>query len=161
SGRGEATFLLTNSSSRPVHGRASVVAQNPARQEWFRIVGSQERNFRGGEAHQFKVEVSVPPDTPAGTYGFRLDAVNVANPHEDFAEGQVMSFEWKPVAVAAPAARPSWLIPAAIAAAALLLALGIGLMFLPRDSDVAVPDVVGNARNSAEDTLKAAGFKVA
>jgi hypothetical protein len=116
SGKGEATFILTNSNSRPIQGRATVVAQDPARAEWFRILGTQERSFRGGEAQQFKVEVAVPPATPAGKYGFRLDAVNVANPDEDFAEGQIMSFEWKPAAVVPPPARPSWIIPAGIAA---------------------------------------------
>jgi beta-lactam-binding protein with PASTA domain len=161
SGKGEATFILTNSSSRSIQGRATVVAQDPARPEWFRIVGSQERSFRGGEAQQFKVEVSVPPATPAGKYGFRLDGVNVANPDEDFAEGQVMSIEWKPVAMAPPPARPSWIIPASIAAGVIALALAIGLPLTLRDRTVDVPNVVGKSRADAESDLKAAGFELA
>jgi beta-lactam-binding protein with PASTA domain len=160
SGKGEATFIVTNSSAKPVQGRATVVPQEPARRDWFSIVGSQERNFRGGEAYQCKVEVAVPPDTPAGKYGFRLDAVNVANPDEDFAEGQTLSFEWKPVAVVAKPARPGWIVPAVIAACAALL-LAIGLVFLLRDTRLTVPDVLGKSRTDAEAALNDAGIKLA
>jgi hypothetical protein len=158
SGKGEATFVLTNSSTRAVQGRASVVPQDPARRDWFRIIGSAERSFRGGEAHQYKVEVSLPAETPAGTYRFRLDALNVANPDEDVAEGQTLTFDWKPVALAPKPARPSWFVPAIIAACVALL-LGLGLVFLLRDTTVAVPDVLGKTRMEAESALKAAGLQ--
>jgi hypothetical protein len=157
SGKGEATYILTNSSPKPVQGRAIVVPQDPARRDWFRIVGNRERSFRGGEAQQFKIEVAVPPEAPAGTYGFRLDAVNVANPDEDFSEGQTLSFAWQPAPVPKPPPKPKWIIPAIIAGCALVLVLG--LFFMLRDTRVAVPDVLGKTRTEAESALKAAGLK--
>jgi hypothetical protein len=120
-------------------------------------VGNRERSFRGGEAQQFKIEVAVPPEAPAGTYSFRLDAVNVANPDEDFAQGQTLSFAWQPTPPPPPPPWPKWIIPAIIAGCALVLILG--LFFMLRDTRVAVPDVLGKTRPDAESALKAAGLK--
>src|SRR5262249_27882789 len=114
-------------------------------------------SLRGGGGQRFKIEVAVPPEAPAGTYGFRLDAVNVANPDEDFAEGQTLSFVWQPPPPQPPPQKPWWISPAIIAGCPLVLILG--LFFMLRDTRVAVPYPLGKTRPDAESALKAAGLK--
>ena len=70
-----------------------------ARAEWM--------SFPGGEGAQLSPdgtavpgEVSVPPGTPPGSYGFGLVVTNVANPDEHYDRGPSVAF----IVVAAPVA---------------------------------------------------------
>jgi hypothetical protein len=120
SGRGEASFTVSNASGRPIRGRAFARAAGAAQAAWFRVSGDAERSFPVSGTHQLSVSIAVPPGSPAGTYSFRLDVVSAENPDEDFAEGPAVSFE---VAPSAPARTPfPWWILAAIAA--ILIVIG-------------------------------------
>jgi PKD repeat protein len=127
---------VTNVKSFPARGRVRVAAQGSARDDWLQVQGDLERNFRADETHQFTVRAAIPNGTPAGTYSFRLDVVNVANPQEDFTEGDTVAVQWKPDAVEPPRPFPWWLV-----AAAVLLVVGVsgGLYFAFRPGSEPTP----------------------
>jgi len=87
SGSGETSFTVSNVSGRPLRGRVKLMPQDPASKTWLTVVGESERDFPAGGTQQFAVKVKVPPGTPAGKRTFRLDALSVQNPDEDYTQG--------------------------------------------------------------------------
>ena len=118
-GRGNVVFTLTNTSGtlQPVLIRAAPLGNTQA--AWL-SVQQPEREFPSGGAAQVPVSVTVPPGTAAARYPFRLDIVSAQRSGEDYEEGPTVSFE---VAPTAPPPNRWWIW---VAAAALLLVLGIG-----------------------------------
>jgi hypothetical protein len=96
SGAARATFTVTNTSAQRLRGRllARPVAQSSP--DWFSVVGESVRDFAPNVPAQIVVQLNVPPDTPPGSYSFRLDAVSQVLPDEDFTEGPSVTFEIKP-----------------------------------------------------------------
>lgn len=125
-GKTEVTFTVTNNRATPARASVYLVAKDGADDSWFGINGNVERDFGAKETQQYKVLVQIPPDTPAGVYNFRADVVNVANPQEDFAEGDSVSLEWKPAPATPRKPLPLWLIP--VIALGLALALIVALL---------------------------------
>jgi beta-lactam-binding protein with PASTA domain len=159
SGSAEATYAVKNTKSSPVRGKARLVPKEGTDAKWLVPPANEERDFRPNEAQQFKVGVNVPADAPPGTYGFRIDVANVANPQEDFTEGDVVAFT---VAARKPVPNgggmPKWLIPV-IAAAVLLIAGGIVAAIL-MTRGIKVPKVVGLEVAQAEKSLVDAGLRL-
>lgn len=95
SGAGQAvvTFTVTNALGRPVRARALLEPEGAVRPEWLSLAGDSERDFPSDGTHQFTVRIAVPPGTPEGTYAFRLSAVSVENPDEDFTTGPSVGFQ--------------------------------------------------------------------
>src|SRR6185369_8335073 len=85
-GRGEISFTVTNSSARPLRGQLRVRPLGPTKGEWLNIAGETERNFSPNATQQVVVKVTTPAGAPAGKYQFRLDAISVTNPDDDFTE---------------------------------------------------------------------------
>jgi hypothetical protein len=84
---GEVPFTVTNVGNRKLRARAKVSPAPGAPSDWFSVAGDSERDFEIGAARQFVVRVDPPLGAPAGTYAFRLDAVGVENPNDDYSEG--------------------------------------------------------------------------
>jgi hypothetical protein len=84
---GEVPFTVTNVSGRQLQARARVTALAAAPGEWFSIEGDSQRDFAAGDARQFVVRVDPPLGAAAGAYSFRLDAIGIADPDDDYAEG--------------------------------------------------------------------------
>ncbi|HEY6292470.1 MAG TPA: PASTA domain-containing protein [Terriglobia bacterium] len=152
-GQGEIAFTVSNTSRRHLRGRAKLVPQDPAQKGWLTVVGEPERDLPSGGVQQFTVQVSVPAASKEGKYVFRLDAVSVQNPDEDYTQGPAVAFtvskqeEHKPF---------PWLI---IAVAAVVLVIGgVTAYFLP-GRKVRVPNVVGSDIAAANGTLQKAGFR--
>jgi hypothetical protein len=83
---GEVPFTVTNVGNRKLRARAKVTpALGPS--DWFSVAGDSEQDFEIGAARQFVVRVDPPLGAPAGTYAFRLDAVGIEHPDEDYSEG--------------------------------------------------------------------------
>jgi uncharacterized protein (TIGR03066 family) len=121
-----------------------------AREAWLSVDGEPERDFAAHEAQQMVVRVAVPPGSPAGKYAFRLDAVSVADPDDDYTPGPVVAFEVQPAAPP-PAKFPWWIVPAG--ALALLLAAGLAWYFLrPRGATPAETPVEAAFEAPAEAT---------
>src|SRR5262245_49642258 len=118
-GRGEITFTVTNSSKRPLRGNLRVRPIGSTKSEWLNIAGETERAFSPNATQQVVVKVAMPPGVPAGKYQFRLDAVSVINPDDDFTEGPTIDLEVK--ATDAPKKAFPWRLVAAAAGAVILI----------------------------------------
>jgi hypothetical protein len=84
---GEVPFTVTNVSNRKLRARARITPAAGVPADWFSVVGEPEQDFEPGAARQFVVRVDPPLGTAAGTYAFRLDAVGIERPDDDYSEG--------------------------------------------------------------------------
>lgn len=93
-GHGSASFTVTNQTGRALRVRVSVTpAGNPLPPaEWLTPPQTPERDLAADGALQFTVLVDVPPRSPGGTYNFRLDAVSVELPDEEWAHSPLVHF---------------------------------------------------------------------
>lgn len=169
-GSAEAQYTVTNTSTDDLNGRLLTTPQDPAKAEWFSIVGEATRDFAPGAAEQARVQIKVPAGTPPATYSVRLDAVSEANPDEDFTEGPSVSFD---VALPPPPEPwwKKWWWVFLIIGIVVLLGIGVAVWLLTKSDKpappppptvpmVIVPPVMGLAQADAESQLQAAGFAV-
>lgn len=153
--QGHAVFTVTNISGRINRGRARVVPKNTAAAAWLKLEDAAERDFVIASTQQFSVAITVPPNSPAGSYLFDLQMIGVENPDEDLAQSPTVTFE---VPASAPKPKfPWWILIAA--AVVLLVIVGI-LIAVLRPQPLAVPDVSGITQAAAERQLEAAGLRV-
>jgi len=90
-GQGEVAYTVTNRSGRALGGMARVVSLGSTKEAWLSIGGESERDFSVDGVHQFTVQLTVPPEAPAGRYPFRLDVASVQHLNEEFAKGQTVT----------------------------------------------------------------------
>ena len=154
-GRGEITFTVTNGSRRPLRGQLRVRPLGSTKGEWLNVAGETERVFSPNATQQVVVKVATPPGAPAGKYQFRLDAISVINPDDDFTEGPTIGFEVK--ATEAPKKPFPWWIIAAAAGAVILI---VTLTWWLWPKSVEVPNVVGLDVAEATKKFEDLKFKV-
>ena len=140
SGAARAPFMVTNTSAQTLKGRLIARPNDPAKPEWFSIVGESVRDFAPNAAQQVVVEVGVPPGSQPGSYSFHLDAVSQVDPDEDFTEGPSVAFD------VAPAPQPKkkpfpWWILAVVGGIVLLIVIGVVVFLLVRDTSPKVTPV--------------------
>lgn len=160
---GEVTVTVTNQSSAFKKGFVRCQPQGTVAPDLKRpdivIDGEKERPFEKGAAQQFKVKVAAKPDVKDGTYQFRLDVANSADPEADWTEGPVIEITVPKVAAIVPSSGPPWWIFLVIGAAVLLIG-GVVLFFVLRSPEgVEVPNLVGMTFEEAEKAAETAGFK--
>jgi serine/threonine-protein kinase len=140
-------FTVTNKTTQPLSARFRVVPQGDAKAEWFQLEGEKERPFGASETQKVNVTATVPGDVPAGDYKFRLVAMNVNDPGNDFTESAVVTFS-PPKVTTTGTTGPMW--PYIVAAVVLVLIVGgVGAyIFLkptpPPSNTIAIPNVVTN-----------------
>lgn len=100
--RGRCQIAVHNVSGRPLRIRLRVVPLDLARKEWLVIAAEPERDFAVDETRQFPVDISVPASATPGAYSFRPEAIGVANPDEQFAQGAAVSFRVEPSPIPKP-----------------------------------------------------------
>jgi hypothetical protein len=103
---GEVPFTVTNVSNRKLRARARITPAPGTPAEWCSVVGDSEQDFEIGAARQFVIRVDPPLGAPAGTFAFRLDAIGIENPDDDYTEGPSCE-----VALTESTARPSLTTP--------------------------------------------------
>jgi beta-lactam-binding protein with PASTA domain len=160
SGRGRASFTVTNASAEPLKGRLVTRPRKPAKPDWFSIVGESIRDFAPNGTEQVVVQLQVPQGSRPGSYRFRLDAVSEAAPDEDFTEGPWVAFE---VALQPKKPFPWWIVAVAAGAVIFLILIGVIVWLLVRDGGEksgAVPAVTSMSASVANSTLTNAGFTV-
>jgi hypothetical protein len=84
---GEVPFTVTNVSDRKLRAQVRITTAPGSPADWFSVVGDSEEDFDLGAGRQFVVRVDPPLGAPAGTYAFRLDAIGIENPDDDYSEG--------------------------------------------------------------------------
>ena len=120
----EVSFTVSNTSGNPIRGRAQLATEAIASAAWLTLTEDAEQNFPTGSTQQYTVKIAVPPDTPAGTYSFRLNMVGVENPDELFTQGPTVTFQVPEPEPKKPF--PWWIVIVAVGALALCCALGVG-----------------------------------
>jgi beta-lactam-binding protein with PASTA domain len=165
---GEVTVTVTNSSGAFKKGFVRCMPQGSGDKDQKRpdieIDGEKERPFEKGAAQQFKIKVSAKPEVKEGTYQFRVDVANSADPEGDWTEGPVIEITAPKVGVEAPTpgGGPKWWIFLIVGAAVLLIG-GVVLFFVfrnPGKESVEVPNLVGMTFEEAEKAAAAANLKV-
>jgi hypothetical protein len=93
-GKGAASFTVTNQTGHPVRVRVAVtpVGDPLPPVAWFTPPEISERDLAIDGAAQFTVLITVPPKSLAGTYLFRLDAVSTQLPDEEWAHSPEVHF---------------------------------------------------------------------
>jgi hypothetical protein len=84
---GEVPFTVTNVGDRKLRARVRVAPAAGVPADWFSVEGDSEQDFEIGAARQFVVRVDPPLGAPAGNYAFRLDAIGIEHPDDDYSEG--------------------------------------------------------------------------
>lgn len=129
-GHGEASFTVTNTTARSLGTRLVVRPLGGSQAAWFTPPLETEIGLEPGKTTQHSVRLAVPPGVGSGKFTFRLDAVSIERPDEDFTEGPPISFEL--TATPAPAAKPFpwWILVVAgvvlLLVTAVVLALVLG-----------------------------------
>ena len=154
-GKAEASFTVTNTTDRIQRGRLKVKALDNTKDAWIALAGDAEREFAANGTQQVSAKITVPASAAAGRYKFRLDAISVAEPDEDYTEGQTVAIE-----VAAPKPespkRFPWWIPAAIV---LILLIVGAVVWKVLPDKVRVPDdLVGKTYDEARAKLQGLGL---
>jgi hypothetical protein len=131
SGAASASFTVTNTTPQTVTGKLLTHPTDPARPEWFSIVGESIRDFTPNAVQDVVVQLNVPPGSPPATYAFRLDAVAEDDPDEDYTEGPSVAF-----VVAAPPTAPKkkfpWWILIVAGAVVLVIVIGVVVWLLTK-----------------------------
>lgn len=163
---GEVTVTVTNSSQAFKKGFVRYVplgATDPTQKRPDLVIdGEKERPFEKGAAQQFKIKVSAKPEVKEGTYQYRLDVANSADPEGDWTEGPAIEVTVPKVGqvVQPTGGGPKWWIFVVIGAAVLLIG-GLVLFFVLHSSgDIDVPDLVGMTFEEAEKAAEDAHLKV-
>jgi hypothetical protein len=84
---GEVPFTVTNVGNRKLRARARITPAPGAPAGWFSVQGDSEQDFGIGAARQFVVRIDPPLGAAAGTYTFRLDAIGIERPDDEYSEG--------------------------------------------------------------------------
>src|SRR3954447_16094054 len=100
-GRSAAVFTVSNQTGRSVRARTDVSVFPPTPAGWFTVDGQAERLYPPGGAEAVTVVVAAGAAPPPGRYAFRLDAVSVDRPDEEWGHGPAVGFE-----VTAPEPQP-------------------------------------------------------
>jgi hypothetical protein len=134
---GETTFTVFNASGRPLRGRAQLTSETPNVASWLSLTGEPTRDFAVAGTQQYSVNIDIPPDTPPGSYPFRLDMIGVENPDEEYTRGPVVTFE-APAPTETNKPFPWWIILIVVGVVAVI---GLVLFLLLRNPNVEVPSV--------------------
>jgi hypothetical protein len=138
SGAARAPFTVTNTSAQTLKGRLLPRPYDPAKPEWFSIVGESVRDFAPNATEQVVVQLNVPPTSPPGSYSFRLDAVSQDDPDEDYTEGPSVAFDVATPPPPPPKKKFPWWILAIVGAVVLLIIIGVLIWLLVRDDGTKV-----------------------
>jgi serine/threonine-protein kinase len=113
------TFTVTNKTNQSLSCRLKAAAQADAKGEWLELQGEKERPFAASETQKVTVGVSVPADVKPADFKFRLQAMNVNDPGNDYAESAVATLTFAP-----PPPPPNKIWPYLLIAAALVVIVG-------------------------------------
>lgn len=148
------TFTVSNPGQRPDRVVFDVLPGEGAAEDWF-TVDSPQRLVKGGDSVSYVVATAVPVGVPDGTYSYQALVYSADVPPEENSHlsGRV-TFE---LVNPKPTPKPPWQLIAIIAAAVVVLAIVLWLVF--SGGSATVPDVQNKAEADAVAALDGAGLK--
>lgn len=137
--RAEHRFTVTNTTGKDLEVGLDVETRDPAQKAWAKIDGPSTRRLAAGGADQVTVTVVAPADAKPGTLELALLVFDSREPGDAFSKSPFASVE-VPEAPKVVEKKPCrWCIPAAIAAAVVLM-IGAGAgWYLTRPTLVLIP----------------------
>jgi hypothetical protein len=120
---GQQLYTVTNESGGLIRGDAIVVPEGDTRVEWFSIVNAS-RAYSVDGAEQVTLDIKVPDDVAAGTYGYHFRVVVGGGvPEEQFNDGPPSRITVQLRNVVPPKPFPWWIVAVIVA---VVLALVVG-----------------------------------
>jgi PASTA domain len=159
-GRATVQYTVKNVSARSIDGRAVLISlpqvrppSGPVEKGWVKIDGNTDQHFDVDKEQTFTVKIAVPPNSPQGSYTFRLDTVWVDQPDQGDAGGAVA------FTVATPPKPnghfPLWLIPVI---AVVVIGIAVGIYFAVSSGGAKVPDLTGVTADAAKTAVEGVGM---
>ncbi|MFO8091330.1 MAG: PASTA domain-containing protein [Desulfatiglandaceae bacterium] len=143
-GTAEHVFNIKNNTDKTLKIGMHLSMSEPVSEEWLQIDGSTEHILNVEQMTQVTVKIQVPPDCKPGKYSYRLRVFDPDQPGEVYTDGDPVYFE-VPEKVEEVAdtgdnrKKPfKWWIPAAIAAAVVVIGL-VAWLLMPKDELVKMP----------------------
>lgn len=123
---GQTSFTVSNTTAQTIHSRVHIVAQPETAAAWLTLQGEAERDIAASGSQQYTIRITVPMNSPAGDYTFRLNVADQANPDDNFGEGPTVKFT---VAAPTPAKKafPWWIVIIAVAALVVIAGTSFGI----------------------------------
>jgi beta-lactam-binding protein with PASTA domain len=154
-GKGEATFTVTNNSTRSLRAQVRLRPLEETKSEWLSQAGETEYDFTPNATRQVVITVQAPAAILSGKYSFRIDIIPVDNPDEDYSEGPIVTLR---CGLPPQPTRPfPWLRLIALSAA-LVLICALVYLLIPKKVDV--PKVINLSFVDAEKEIVRRGLIV-
>ena len=152
----EFTYNVFNASGRPLRAQAIIRTTPPGGEAWFSFEPA-ERDFPISHSEQYKLQISVPPTTPAGSYTFAMDMLweGAGEPEQRTVAGQSVTFE---VPKPQPKGTPWWVY--ALAGGGLLVIIAVVVVVILSNRTVTVPELGTVTADQARTALEKAGLKM-
>jgi hypothetical protein len=142
-GRAEQVFNIKNATNKTIKIGMRLSMSKPVSEEWVQVDGPTEHVLNVEQMTQVSVKIQVPPDCNPGKYSYRLRVFDPDQPGEVFTDGDPVYFEVPPKKTDEVQEKDTggkkikWWIPAAIAAAVIVVGVVIWSMW---PSGVKMPD---------------------
>lgn len=151
-GTAEHVFNVKNATNKPLKIGMQLSMSEPVREEWLKIEEPTEHTLDVETMTQVSVKIQVPADCAPGKYSYRLRVFDPDQPGEVYTDGDPVYFEVpaKKAPVAKEEVSPKkfkWWIPAAIAAAVVVVGVVIWLVW---PAGVKLPDFTQNEWDQAK-----------
>ncbi|MCL4506542.1 MAG: hypothetical protein M1434_01950 [Chloroflexi bacterium] len=128
--KGRVQFTVNNISGRPLRRVAARLTPIPdaaaAYGKWLTLAPSDFSEYGIAGSQQYTVQIAAPADAAAGSYSFRLDVWEDANPDDTLMSGPGVSFTVPAPEVKPKSAIPWWIL--VVAAAVIILIVGLVLI---------------------------------
>jgi len=151
--KGSLVFSVANTLDRVVKARASAKAEGEAKATFKVQPDAVSLNPR--ESKVFTVDITVPKETAAGSYGVKLIVVDEDAPDDFYSTGPVAKFE-VPAVVINGGGPPKWLWIVLAAAVAIIIGVAAYFIFRPKPLPPPPPPPPPHARQLHDPCLAAA-----
>jgi|GEM_PF-4115333 len=150
-GAGQQVFTVTNISGRPLKVGLRVLCDDPGKETWFTLQGTQERDLGANATDQITIRCQAPENAPAAEIKAHLLVYSLDEPGENFTEGPRVAFKHQP---ADHGGVHPWLIAILVALVIMLVGGGLTWWLLNRGQGVEVPNLIGMDHQGAVNTLR-------
>jgi hypothetical protein len=139
-GSAEHVFNVKNITNKTIKVAMHLAISEQISEDWLQIDGSTENVLDIEQMTQVTVKIQVPPDCEPGRYSYRLRVFDPDQPGEVYTDGDPVYFEVlkKDDEIVTPRDNDKpfkWWIPAAVAAAVVIIGVVVWL-FMPKEDEL-------------------------